>query len=190
MRAAPFMSRLLNSAQRFAPQGPSLVNKAAQLQVPDMLVDEPGTATKKAATSGGDVMHGVVPALMQRMGIDTFNDRFNAAEGSLKPPPAASFNDRFNAAGDWSTWDMGAPPGPAVSAQSRNVIDAGQQGNPFPAPNGIRGYNPHVGDMADYAMSEAAGMNKARQVLDPATGTMMNDFYAKSIFPSFYKPFG
>jgi hypothetical protein len=67
--------------------------------------------------------------------------------------------------------------------------ETGSNANPFPrpigTPMGIPGQNPQVGNMAD--PSQLGGNLRARQVLDPATGTMMNDFYSKS-FPPFFNP--
>jgi hypothetical protein len=115
------------------------------------------------------------------------------------PPQAAPH------AGDWSPPVPQVPQGrwaglegaPETSSVNRpapqpqgNPFPTPMNGNPFPTPIGtpekaIPGMNPHVGNMADPAQLE--GALKARQVMDPATGAMMNDFYAKS-FPSFFNP--
>lgn len=117
--------------------------------------------------------------------------------GQPQTPPAgpnakpATFDQRFGFAAPqagtsdaqhWPKLPMPQPP----NIQG-NPFPTPMNGNPFPDPNangpqGPRGYNPHVGNMSD------AGANtNARQVMDPASGQMMNDFYSKS-FPSFFNP--
>jgi hypothetical protein len=128
--------------------------------------------------------------------------------GQPQQPPM-SFTDRFPGANAFKPAESGAAdaqhwPGPAPQPQAAprpqpqgNPFPTPLNGNPFPLPQGYNaafpnpnangpkgpeGYNPNVGNM-----SAPNGEPKARQVLDPATGQMMNDFYTKS-FPSFFRP--
>jgi hypothetical protein len=60
------------------------------------------------------------------------------------------------------------------------------QPRPPSAPSPIPGYNPNVGNMADPSMMK--GNLQARQILDPATGQMMNDFYTAKPWDVFSGP--
>jgi len=141
----------------------------------------------------GNGPSGVTPPLYNANGVDI-------SEHNKRPPMPASEG----------IWDMGAPPPgqfpnapPAQGQRQGNPFPTPMNGNPFPDPNANaaqgnpfpnpnangNGFNPHVGNMADMGASEGRfgdGM-KARQVFDPATGTMQNDFYSKS-FPDFFRP--
>lgn len=52
-----------------------------------------------------------------------------------------------------------------------------------PGPSAPPGYNPALGNMANPVFSPGL---RARQVLDPVTGNMVNDFYRKTLFGSLF----
>lgn len=52
---------------------------------------------------------------------------------------------------------------------------------PNPGPSRPPGYNPAAGDMANPDMLSQDGL-QARQVLDPVTGKMLNDYFTNSLF--------
>lgn len=182
-RAAPYVAELARGSKRFAP----LVAKLPNFPQPDDMLSSGSPSARPRAPENGDLMPGMVPAIMKRMGIDTFDQRFNG-DGSK---PGASFDERFGP--NWGFMPSPVPPAQpdAMSAAARAFpapIGSAPQGNPFPQPIGIAGMNENVGNMADPSM--LSGNLKARQVIDPASGQMMNDFYSKSLAPSFFRPFG
>ncbi len=180
-RAAPLLARL----GRGPNQARMLGQKAMQLDNPAFLEDDPKQQPQQQQTApGADLQRGWVPAMLKQLGVDTFNDRFNAVNGSAPSPE--TFAGRFQPAVDNPLAQM---PGPMAQANPFPLPPPQASGSPFPAPQDMQGYNPHVGDMADLEQSKTAGMTNARQVFDPATGGMMNDFYSKSL-PSFFKLFG
>lgn len=136
-----------------------------------------------SAPISGDILRNMAPAIQQRMqaaqpqSATSLPDAGIGNGYAIPQNPNDRVSDAFKALGPQPSVPM-----PRPRPQPMDEFSGGgsyAQAFPTPvgdAPRNIPGFNPNVGNMADPSQM-IYGPLAARQVMDPATGNMMNDFY-------------